>query len=294
MQSERGGAGDFFRSGDPFRGFGFNGSMFPSIFGGRNPFDDPFFSRPFGSLFESSMFGPPATSSGTLERPKDKGVVIQELDSDEEGQEENCSESSKEPSVEHPDDAVEERESNNVVYKNKPYKVEGAKPQNRSFSVHTSKVTYGGVDGAYYTSTRTRREGGDGVVVEETKEADKTTGQAAYRISRGIHDKGHTVTRKLNSDGRVDVMQTLHNLDEGDLAGFGEAWNCNAKGDLPSWKHGFDMHGSLRGEQKPDAFSSGLFLPSSEEVRRARGMGPDNEAVNAGGRTKKVVRINID
>lgn len=58
---------------------------------------------------------------------------------------------------------VAERESNNVVYKNKPYKVEGAKPQNRSFSVHTSKVTYGGVDGAYYTSTRTRREGGDGV-----------------------------------------------------------------------------------------------------------------------------------
>lgn len=84
--------------------------------------------------------------------------------------------------------------------------------------------------------------------------------------------QGHTVTRKLNSDGRVDAMQTLHNLDEGqfmflaviidslllgrsmielilyclpgDLAGFEEAWNCNAKGDLPSWKHGLDMHGN--------------------------------------------------
>ena len=119
-----------------------------------------------------------------------------------------------------------ERESKDVIYKNQPYKAEGTKPNNRNYSVHTSKVTYGGVDGAYYTSTRTRRAGSDGVsdilwesesyrafslllfyflilcfgflkwlwlvgqvVVEETKEADKTNGQAAHRISRGIHDK---------------------------------------------------------------------------------------------------------
>lgn len=114
------------------------------------------------------------------------------------------------------------RESKDVIYKNQPYKAEGTKPNNRSYSVHTSKVTYGGADGAYYTSTRTRRAGSDGVsvilwesesglfsvillffnfifgflkwlvdqvVVEETKEADKTNGQAAHRISRGIHDK---------------------------------------------------------------------------------------------------------
>lgn len=27
------------------------------------------------------------------------------------------------------------------------------------------------------------------VLLEETKEADKTTGQATHRVSRGIHDK---------------------------------------------------------------------------------------------------------
>lgn len=26
--------------------------------------------------------------------------------------------------------------------------------------------------------------------------------------------QGHSVTRKLNSDGRVDTMQTLHNMNE--------------------------------------------------------------------------------
>ncbi|KAF3433604.1 hypothetical protein FNV43_RR24706 [Rhamnella rubrinervis] len=54
---------------------------------------------------------------------------------------------------------------------NEPYKVKGTQPHNHSFSFLTCKVTYGGVDRAYYTSSRTRRAGGDGVVVEETKEA---------------------------------------------------------------------------------------------------------------------------
>lgn len=82
------------------------------------------------------------------------------------------------------------------------------------------------------------------MVVEESKEADKTTGEATHRISRGINDKvidytvdvllhslnfrcvlnlrllvwciqGHSVTRKLNSSGGVESTQTLHNLDEG-------------------------------------------------------------------------------
>lgn len=79
------------------------------------------------------------------------------------------------------------------------------------------------------------------VTIEESKQADRTTGQATHRISRGIHDKvnlgnelnsyilfynelvlqlilvvqGHSVTRKLEPDGKVDTVQTLHNLDEG-------------------------------------------------------------------------------
>ena len=103
MEREREGMGDF------FKGFGSDRRMFTSIFGGRNPFADPFFSRPFGSLFGSGTFGPHAASNTAPERPKEKGVLIEELDSDDEGQEikENgggASKSSNEPSVEHPDD----------------------------------------------------------------------------------------------------------------------------------------------------------------------------------------------
>lgn len=45
----------------------------------------------------------------------------------------------------------------------KSNQTEGTEPQARSFSFQTSKVTYGGVNGAYYTSTRSRRTDGDGV-----------------------------------------------------------------------------------------------------------------------------------
>lgn len=39
----------------------------------------------------------------------------------------------------------------------------GAESRAKTFRHHTSKVTYGGIDGAYYTSSRTRRAGSDGV-----------------------------------------------------------------------------------------------------------------------------------
>lgn len=42
-------------------------------------------------------------------------------------------------------------------------RVQGTQLHVRNFGVQTCKVTYGGVDGAYYTSTRTRRMGSDGV-----------------------------------------------------------------------------------------------------------------------------------
>ncbi|KAJ8900160.1 hypothetical protein K2173_024800 [Erythroxylum novogranatense] len=69
------------------------------------------------------------------------------------------------------------------------------------------------------------------VLIEESKEADKTRGQATHRISRGIHDKGHSVTRKLNAEGKADTVQTLHNLDEDELTGFEATWNGNVKAD---------------------------------------------------------------
>lgn len=56
---------------------------------------------------------------------------------------------------------LEERKLKKVTHRNDHYKVEPPKAGN--FSFQTSKVTYGGIDGAYYTSTRTRKTGSDGV-----------------------------------------------------------------------------------------------------------------------------------
>ena len=58
---------------------------------------------------------------------------------------------------------VADRKSKDMTYRNDRNKVEGAQSQGPSFSAQTCRVTYGGVDGAYYTSTRTRRAGVDGV-----------------------------------------------------------------------------------------------------------------------------------
>jgi len=59
MQGGRGGRQGLF--GDPFAGFGgFGqpGSLMPGFFGGANPFDDPFFTNPFGSMMQPSFSTP--------------------------------------------------------------------------------------------------------------------------------------------------------------------------------------------------------------------------------------------
>ena len=59
-----------------------------------------------------------------------------------------------------------ERKSSGVTHKIDLHKSEEpSKDSNRKLSFQSSKVTYGGIDGAYYTSTRTRRMGTDGVYV---------------------------------------------------------------------------------------------------------------------------------
>jgi hypothetical protein len=57
MQGGRGNRDPFFDNGDPFGGFGGQRSLLSDIFGGRDPFDDPFFTRPFGGMLESNFFG---------------------------------------------------------------------------------------------------------------------------------------------------------------------------------------------------------------------------------------------
>ncbi|KAJ6320521.1 hypothetical protein OIU78_015836 [Salix suchowensis] len=310
MQRERQGRNDLFAAGDPFvnfQGFG----MMPGLFGGRDPFDDPFFTRPFGSMLGSGRFDPPSSTSREVSQTnRGKTLVIEELSSDEEGEKKDVQTgdeksdhqkhigSNKEPSVEHPDDYPDDRENKTLNYRSDYNQTEGTEPRVRSSSFQTCKVTYGGIDGAYYTSTRARRTGSDGLLVEESKEADKTTGQATHRISRGINDKGHSVTRKLNSDGKVDTTQTLHNLNEDELTGFEETWKL--KGQLPSgWSDHFDMHGNRgsRGSEQNGMGSLGVWaLPSTKQTRNAGGMESGSEpGTNAlRGRTKKVVRINIE
>lgn len=129
MQRGREGRDDFFRSGESgdllgsFGGFGgdrrSHRSMMPSIFGERDPYDDSFFTRPFGSTFDSGsgMFGSSAATSKKDQTSRATGIVMEELTSDGEGLNEEDegtgvekdnhqkhSWPSKEPFVEHPDD----------------------------------------------------------------------------------------------------------------------------------------------------------------------------------------------
>ncbi|CAH8320041.1 unnamed protein product [Eruca vesicaria subsp. sativa] len=276
--------------GDPIGGrFGKFGAFRGSLFGGRDPFDDPFFTRPFEDLLEPNTFSSGA-SFGNNNNGGGRGLTIEELPSDEEVEEgegkdfvsdEEHTSSENQPSVEHPeDDSDAERKIQSVNQRSNFNVREGAQSRAKTFRHHTSKVTYGGIDGAYYTSSRNRRTGSDGVVVEESKEADKTTGEATHRISRGINDKGHSVTRKLNSSGGVESTQTLHNLDEDELSGFEEAWKGNS---------------SLANHESTGSDHSfgGWLLPSLDQTRIRSDQFQTGSSRSARG-DKKVVRINIE
>ncbi|KAL5998291.1 hypothetical protein ACLOJK_009230 [Asimina triloba] len=248
MQRGRSGRGDFFEFGDPFTDFGFGShrSLMSGFFG-RDPFDDPFFNRPFGSMFGPSMLGPsifdrpaPGFTQHEVRQPKkSSGLIIEELLSDDEDDEHKRSKDEK----------------------GAPRKHSG--PSKGPFVQHADEETE-----AYYTSSITRRTGSDGLTVEESKEADTTTGRASHRVSRGIGNKGHSVMRKLDSDGKVDTMQTLHNLNEDELDRFEESWKGKSKKHPPGWNHEFDMlsHGHARatGNSQEGESSQGWALPSAD------------------------------
>ncbi|KAF5207656.1 myeloid leukemia factor [Thalictrum thalictroides] len=309
MDRGRGGRNDFFGGfgdpfggfGDPFGGFGDHRSLASSFFGGRDPFDDPFFTRPFGGMFGSNMFGPSMIGQGggflgggspfhtgfiDNQQPsqgnnRSHGPIIEEILSGDEGDEQGegveekkqnprkHSRSSRDvPIVEEPDDGTQERRIRHMQNRNDFNRMHGIQPQTQSFSFQSSSVTYGGTNGAYYTSSTTRKMGDNGVMIEEKKEADTTTGKAEHRISKGIRDKGHTVTRKLNPDGKVDTMQTLHNLNENEIPGFEESWKGNAKKHLPGWNERNDVYGNIgssSSSQHMQASRQGWALPSTEK-----------------------------
>ncbi|XP_021305379.1 uncharacterized protein LOC8069083 isoform X4 [Sorghum bicolor] len=297
---------DVFRGRDPFAGFGSHRSLISGFFGGRDRFDDPFFTRPFGGqmmgehgmfgpgpfggqmMGEHDMFGPSPFgpmggpfgdmgNHGFIEQAPPRGnsrrPVITEVDEDEG---ENAEHGNKQPNqdsyVQEPDDGSDGTEGGQVQLRRDLNSANsGGQPQARTFTYQSSSVTYGGINGAYYTASTTRRTGSDGITVEESKEADTTTKEATHRISRGIHDKGHSLTRKLNSDGKVDTTQTMHNLNEDELAGFEESWKGNAGHYLPGWNQNAgapnsDNSGREKGKSKSVSFylsdASGVATPT--------------------------------
>ncbi|KAF3971780.1 hypothetical protein ACB098_06G187500 [Castanea mollissima] len=322
MQGGRGGGDPFSNFGDPFAGFGgFGGfgdhrSLLSNFFGGRNPFDDPFFTRPFGGMLDSnpgflgssgspfmnmrpSGFFEHQGSSGSPfmsmhpseflehqapEPKRPRGPIIEELNSDDEKEDANKEtkenprkhgRSRSEHYVEDPDDEIEEKKSKQLLYRNDENRLNHnqSQPQAHNFTFESSTVTYGGANGPYYTSSRTRRTS-DGVTVEEAKEADIAARQASHRISRGLHNKGHSVTRKLNSDGKVDTTQILHNLNEDEVVGFEEAWKGNAQKHMPGWSENLIGHGgSSSGHGQ--AGRGGWALPSTEHAQHSGRVIPD-------------------
>nr|ABK26707.1 unknown [Picea sitchensis] len=155
--------GDMSFFSDPF-GSKSGRNVFSSFFD-RDPFDDPFFTRPFGS---ASILGPEGffgRQNGFIddqeyEVPQSvrRGPVIEELPDDNE---DGRNESSQEPIVEDPDDdqgnteqRTQRQRGNQSVYQgtNNSYPRQSS---SQTFSFQSSKVTYGGQNGAYYTSSTT-------------------------------------------------------------------------------------------------------------------------------------------
>ncbi|KAF6175296.1 hypothetical protein GIB67_004922, partial [Kingdonia uniflora] len=180
------------------------------LFGGRNPFDDHFFN-PL-SMFGLNLFdGAPnqAPISGFI--PRSSGPVIQEILSDEfdgeggkEEKKDNPRKYLRSGREVHVDDQAEERRMKHVQLQNTYNRLDRPTPQTQSFNFQSSTITYGGPNGTYYTSSTTRRAGGDVLTLEESKEADTTTGKAAHRVSRGIYDKLYTMQLSQIKDSECD------------------------------------------------------------------------------------------
>ncbi|KAJ7295042.1 hypothetical protein O6H91_05G077500 [Diphasiastrum complanatum] len=250
---------------DPFASFGFGtGRSLINDFFSRDPFDDPFFTRPFGGIFASGggglfgsggllgqqgLFGPgfsPFADQGHafLEQrsfnpqPEGRrGPIIEELDEDHPDASGAHPRSIQEPIVEHPDDEVrpaeQSRDSRNIMRRNCSNNESGTNFQ--SYSFQSSSFTYGGQDNAYYTSSTRRAACSNGVLAEEHHEKD-SSGKEAHRISRGIKDKGRSITRKRNAEGRDDMVDTLHNLREDETGDFEKDWETAAERSLPGWR----------------------------------------------------------
>ncbi|XP_073286783.1 uncharacterized protein [Primulina huaijiensis] len=309
MQRRREVRNNFSRPSSPFDDFGFPGG-FPSIFGGRDPFDDPFFTHSFGTSFGPSMFSTPTTGN-VQHRSRLSGPVIEEfdvVDDDESVLEQNgyghdssthAARVNRNPIVEHPEDQVNDQEKSNGKHvSHKIGRRDKLETQPRT-SVSFQRVTYGGINGEYSTAMTTRKIGNDGVTVEESKQADRTTGLATHRISRGINNKGHSITRTLDSDGKVEKIQTLHNLNQDELAGFEQTWKDDAERNLHGGNDGFDFlggTGTSGNQHGPKATWGGFFDPfkGNCESNGEPSLDHNFQVQSSRARPKKVFTVNIE
>ncbi|CAO2177616.1 unnamed protein product [Urochloa humidicola] len=294
-----------------FGGFGQPGNLMSSFFGGANPFDDSFFTNSFGSVMQHgfptpfasmmqpsfmnpfasmiqpsllgpSMFGPHTNLSGGMfgsqtnlnqgmsnasgfiqqapEPSRPKGPIIKELSSDDEDDAHDDKEDekkkgnfrkhpreSKGPYVEDPDEEVEDsKRPKHGPFGREFNRASTSHSQPQTFMFQSSTVSYGGPNGACYTSSTTRRTGADG---------------------------GHSLTKNLNSDGHVNTLQTLHNLNEDELSTFEESWQRNARHNLPGWDPRINMLGN--GNAHPD-FRNANQIPALPAPHQPRGTNSRN------------------
>ncbi|XP_055817449.1 uncharacterized protein LOC129886684 isoform X2 [Solanum dulcamara] len=136
------------------------------LFGGKNPFDDPFFTEPFG------VWNDPCDG----QQGARKQITIEELNPQGDGDGGQAQENS-------------EPRKDLVVNNKKP-----SKKANGSHRFSYRRVAYGGLNGMYYTCSEGRMTGPDGVVLAEMKEDDKTIGESLHTISKGIHNKTSLAT----------------------------------------------------------------------------------------------------
>ncbi|KAI5059859.1 hypothetical protein GOP47_0026178 [Adiantum capillus-veneris] len=256
---------DFSDSPFPIIGHGFRSrNGFFSDFLEKDPFDDPFFTWPFGNMFPSmgEFFEPVQHRQSQRhfdrrlqEKQGSRGVVIEELADDHEVAKAARPRSHREPIVEHPDDIAVQRD-NSVG--------DGLKSFTQSFSF--SSVTYGGPQGTYYKSSAMRRAGGDGLFEEIREEKDSLNGHEASEIHRGLRNKGHAVACKKSATGKEDYVETLHNLTEEEKKEFDETWKKQAKKYLP----GFSKSRGTMLENNESEQDNGEAVDSSSSTKPAK------------------------
>jgi len=310
--------GDFPSFPDPFAGFGlFNGgggrggegggrSLVEEFFG-HDPFDDPFFRRPFGglsgppgnSLFGSgSLFGsmrgnmgmgmgmgmgmlddePFRRSSNEVfidqspfnpPQPQGRrGPVIEELPDDNEAPASESKPASTEPIIEHPDDeAIPGGVEHESRTIGQQYQSSQIQPNYTSQSFSYHRSTIAGPGGVYYTSSSKRRVGPNGVMEAEHHEKDSSAGVENSGVARAIGDKMHAVCKKRNADGRENTLEALHNLTEEEAVKFNETWETHAANSLPG---SGNRSRTLEGNSGGSTSRSQLRLPSTEGHSYAR------------------------